>query len=240
MNGVDFWAKGKGAQPQGNWVVQGLVERGVPEAAAYGIAGNLYAESGFDTGINEIAPLVPGSRGGFGLAQWTGPRRKQYEAYAAQRGVDPSDRDAQLDFLLWEGQNTEKSAWDATLQAGSPEEAARVFSERFLRPGIPHLESRIGYARQLASGQPLRGGSNTGKPGKSSYAPGQSAGVTGGNVQPGAVSGSYAYGPEPMKNALAQYAPYDPRHEAMEDMREGSRPNALQMPLIDPNSMRVW
>ena len=66
----------------GNLVKQGLVARGMPEHIADGFVMNFKDESGLNPGINEQAPIVPGSRGGFGLAQWTGPRRKALEAYA--------------------------------------------------------------------------------------------------------------------------------------------------------------
>ncbi len=45
---------------------------------------NFKDESGLDPGINEANPIVPGSRGGYGLYQLTGPRRKAYEAFAQQ------------------------------------------------------------------------------------------------------------------------------------------------------------
>lgn len=131
-------------------ILAGLVQRGYPLHIAQGIVANLIAESGLNPGINEIAPLVPGSRGGYGLAQWTGPRRRQYEAFAAQRGVDPSDINAQLDFLDWELQNTERGAWDKLQGASDPIEAARIFSDSFLRPGIPHMDRRLGEAARIA------------------------------------------------------------------------------------------
>lgn len=63
-------------------IIKGLVDRGVPLTAAIGMTANLSVESGYDPGVNEIAPLVEGSRGGFGLAQWTGPRRRQFGDFA--------------------------------------------------------------------------------------------------------------------------------------------------------------
>lgn len=128
-------------------IISGLVQRGVPAASAVGITANLGIESKYDPGINEIAPLVPGSRGGFGLAQWTGPRRRQFEAYA---GDNLADLDTQLDFLVHELNTTEKRARDAIYSASDPVEAARLTSEKFLRPGIPHLDRRIEEARKLA------------------------------------------------------------------------------------------
>lgn len=133
-------------------IVAGLMQRGIPYAAAVGFAGNFSVESGFNPGINEINPTVAGSRGGFGLAQWTGPRRRQYEAFAKSQGAAPDDLNAQLDFLAWELQNTEKGAAQAIFAARDPAEAARLVSEKFLRPGIPHLDNRIREATRIAGG----------------------------------------------------------------------------------------
>jgi hypothetical protein len=131
-------------------VLAGLVRRGVPLPVAQGMVANMIAESGLNPDINEIAPLVPGSRGGYGLNQWTGPRRRQFEAFAAERGVPTSDLNTQLDFTLWELQNTEKSAWNALQGVSDPIEAARIYSERFLRPGIPHMDRRLSEAARIA------------------------------------------------------------------------------------------
>ena len=137
----------QGAEP----IINGLMQRGIPRHVAIGIAANMAVESdGFKPDVNEYAPVVPGSRGGYGLNQWTGPRRVQFEQFAKSRGVDPSDVDAQLDFTLWELQNTEKRAGDALMSAQTPEDATRIYSEQFLRPGIPHLDRRLGYAAQLS------------------------------------------------------------------------------------------
>lgn len=119
-------------------ILAGLIARGIPEQVARGIIPNMQAESGLNTGINEVAPVVPGSRGGYGLNQWTGPRRVQYEDFAAQRGADPSDLNTQLDFTVWELHNTEKSAGDALFAAPDAATAARIYETRYLRPGVPH------------------------------------------------------------------------------------------------------
>jgi hypothetical protein len=127
-----------------------MLQRGMPPAAALGFLGNFSVESRLDSGINELAPIVPGSRGGFGLSQWTGPRRRQLEAFAADRGAPVSDEDTQLDFLMYELSGPERSAGQAILAAADPETAARLVSEKFLRPGIPHLDRRIAATRQFA------------------------------------------------------------------------------------------
>jgi len=132
-----------------NQVYQGLINRGIPENAAKGFVGNYTVESGLNTGINEISPTVPGSRGGFGLAQWTGPRRRQFETFAKSKGKPLDDLDVQLDFTAWELANTEKRAAGLIYAAQTPEDAARLISTKFLRPGIPHLDRRIAATRQF-------------------------------------------------------------------------------------------
>lgn len=135
-------------------ILSGLVARGIPIHIARGMVANMIAESRLDPGINEISPLVPGSRGGYGLNQWTGPRRRQYEAFAQDRGAPLDDLQTQLDFTLWELQNTEKNAWNALSGAKNEVEAARIYSDAFLRPGIPHMDRRLAEARRLAGVEP--------------------------------------------------------------------------------------
>lgn len=147
-------------------IISGLMARGLTEAQAKGITANMIVESdGLQPGVNEYAPVVPGSRGGYGLNQWTGPRRKQYEAFAAERGAALDDVDAQLDFTLWELQNTERGAYEALQGAQTPMDAARIYSERFLRPGVPNSDRRMAEAARLAglpmnalAGQPAQPG----------------------------------------------------------------------------------
>lgn len=123
-------------------IVDGLVQRGVPAHVAKAFAWNMQDESGLNPGINEISPLVKGSRGGFGLYQLTGPRRRQYEQFAAERGVDVADVDAQLDFLVHELQTTESRAADAIYSAGTTGEAASAIVNKFLRPHETHRKRR--------------------------------------------------------------------------------------------------
>lgn len=124
-------------------IFQGLVSRGLPAHVAQGIVMNFQDESGLNPGINEAAPIVPGSRGGFGLAQWTGPRRKALESYAASSGRPVDDVDTQLDFLMTELEGPEKAAFQKTLAAGDAGQAAAAFATNFLRPAKQHLDRRV-------------------------------------------------------------------------------------------------
>ena len=129
-------------------VIQGLINRGLAPHVAEGIANEINRESGFNPGINEISPIVPGSRGGFGLFQHTGPRRRELEAFAQARGVPVSDQDAQLDFALQELATTESRAGQSLSQTTTAEEAADVFKRQFLRP----LSTQGGGGSSVAAG----------------------------------------------------------------------------------------
>ena len=128
-----------------------------PEQAA-GVVGNLGHESGGFGSLQEINPTVPGSRGGFGYAQWTGPRRVAFENWAQSQGLDPTSYDANYGFLRHELTNTpEGKVLDALRAAPDQDAATRIFQDQFLRPGIPHTGSRLSYAKQaleLAGGPP--------------------------------------------------------------------------------------
>jgi hypothetical protein len=113
---------------------------------------NFIQESGLNPGINEIAPVVPGSRGGFGLPQFTGPRRVAFERFARERGVPLDDVDAQLDFIFdVELPTTERRAAQSFFAAETPEEAALAVSRDFLRPGKPNNARRVSEAQRLAN-----------------------------------------------------------------------------------------
>lgn len=117
-----------------DWFIEGLVSRGMPRHVAEAFAWNARDESRMDPGINEIAPLVPGSRGGFGLMQWTGPRRKALESFAAERGMDVADPNLQLDFLMYELQGPESAAGRSIMTAPDTKTAAAAIVNDFLRP----------------------------------------------------------------------------------------------------------
>ena len=74
-----------------------LRNAGYSEIATAAVMGNIEHESGFDP-----SKIESGNSIGFGLCQWSFGRRKQLEAYAASKGVSPSDIQTQIEFLLAE------------------------------------------------------------------------------------------------------------------------------------------
>jgi len=77
-----------------------LREKNVPSTHALGMLANIQAESNFDAGVQERG--VTRGRGGFGLFQHTGPRRRALERYCRAHGKDLWDWRAQVDFALTE------------------------------------------------------------------------------------------------------------------------------------------
>jgi hypothetical protein len=140
------------ATPEAATIRQGLVARGLPEHVADAFVLNFKDESGLNPAINEKNPVVPGSRGGYGLYQLTGPRRTAYEQFAAQRGVDPSNVDAQLDFLMTELQGPEAKAAQSILSAPDTATAAQAIVNDFLRPAPEHRAARAARYAKLGNG----------------------------------------------------------------------------------------
>lgn len=117
-------------------IYEGLIARGLSDSDAKGIIANMIHESRLDPGINEISPFVPGSRGGFGLIQWTGPRRTALEAEAQRRGVSPGNLDFQLDYLVSELRGPQRSSFNRMQRTNDPVESARIFYASNLRPAV--------------------------------------------------------------------------------------------------------
>lgn len=166
LGGVDpaVQASGGMSMPSGDRAAQiraGLIQRGLPEHIADGFLMNFQDESGLDAGINERNPIVPGSRGGFGLYQLTGPRRTAYENYAQSIGAPLDSTDAQLDFLMQELQGSESAAAKNIFATQDAGQAAAAIVNDFLRPAPEHRASRTArYTGGAGYGQPQPSGQN--------------------------------------------------------------------------------
>ena len=127
---------------------------GITSAQAMGIISNLHAESGIRA-VNEVRPTIPGSRGGFGWAQWTGPRRVEFEKFAASKGLSPASDAANYGFLVHDLKTTYPRVLAQVRQAPTAEAAAHVFFQGYESRGDPKLESRravhVALARRFAS-----------------------------------------------------------------------------------------
>jgi hypothetical protein len=149
-----------------DYVVSSLVQRGVPEHVAQGVAMNFHDESGLDTGIQEKAPLS--GRGGFGLAQWTGPRRIALEDFARSQGKRIDDPDVQLDFFMNENRGYEAPAWKTVMNAPTAQDAAVAFVKNWERPTSENVAKRTAQytnADSPSEGGARFGGTGLGQPG---------------------------------------------------------------------------
>ena len=117
---------------------------------AAGIVGNLGHESaGLQAGIQEKNPLG-GGRGGLGWAQWTGTRRKAFEAYLKETGQDASDPNANYGFLKRELETTHKGALKAVQNTTDTRGSMVAFEKHYEAAGVKHYESRQQYADTAA------------------------------------------------------------------------------------------
>ena len=145
-----------------------MVEKGFSDTAAKGILGNIFGESKFDA-----ASIQKGGGPGHGLLQWEAGGRFDSEKdvltlkkFAESRGKDWRDPLTQLDFMVAEmdRSDTYTDAEQADYnyeygiarrlmeQAETPEEAARIFQEKYTKAGTPHLQTRTDYAKEFDEG----------------------------------------------------------------------------------------
>ena len=112
---------------------------------AAGIVGNLIHESNLNT-------TIKGDKGkALGLAQWHPDRQKGLKTLAQSKGVDLSDFDTQLEYIWEELNTTERKALNNLLNSTDVEHSTMAFMRDYERPGNPHFESRLKYARSLLS-----------------------------------------------------------------------------------------
>ena len=117
---------------------------GITKEQAAGIVGNFDYETGGFKYLQEIKPVVPGSKGGRGFAMWTGPRRKEFESWSKENNLDPDSYEGSFGSFIHEVQNTNEGRFIEDLEkATTAEEAARIFSTQYLRPGKPNINQRI-------------------------------------------------------------------------------------------------
>lgn len=148
------------ASPRTNragYVFVRMIEKGIPPHIAAGYVGNFMVESGRSLNFRAVGD----GGNAYGIAQWNGPRRRALFAYTGT--TDPS-LDQQIDFWLHEIQTTEASAHSRIMRATTAEEAAQLVSDLYERPGVPHMNTRVGHAasliRQYEDGKVPAGGSS--------------------------------------------------------------------------------
>jgi hypothetical protein len=97
--------------------------------------------------MQELKPVVEGSRGGYGIAQWTGPRRVEFESWAEANELPLDSYEANYGNLKRELTETGEAKVIAKLKdVDDPAKAAQIFTSTFLRPGVVAMDSRVARA----------------------------------------------------------------------------------------------
>lgn len=120
---------------RGGWVVEALVrDAALTHDQACGLVGNLGYESRCFTALQEEAPMVRGSRGGYGWAQWTGARRINFENWCATHVLAPASDEANYGFLLHELLGAYKGFAGRLRRTTGIEEATRLTHKEYETP----------------------------------------------------------------------------------------------------------
>lgn len=119
---------------------------GAEDAAA--VFGNGGHESGGFRSLQEIKPTVKGSKGGYGWFQWTGPRRRNYEAFCKRNGLNPAADESNYAFLLVELRGPYKSTMPKVKQKSSLYDKVVAFEMAYEKAGVKHYDSRNNFAKQ--------------------------------------------------------------------------------------------
>lgn len=120
---------------------------GLTDIQACGPFGNFGRETGGFRLLQEVAPTVKGSRGGWGWAQWTGPRRRAFEAWAKANKFGLATDEANYGFLLHELKTNYAAALSALKRTKTIEEAVRVFEVHYEGAGVKAMAERVRWAK---------------------------------------------------------------------------------------------
>ena len=136
------------AEKSPSYMKRAMADLGISKEQAAGIFGNLGHESGGLVGnAQEKNPTIKGSKGGLGWGQWTGDRRKNFEAFAKSNNLNSSSDEANYRFLIHELNTSEKGSLNAIKKSKTAEEATIAFEQNYERAGVKHYDSRMSYAK---------------------------------------------------------------------------------------------
>jgi len=111
-------------------LAQHLMEKyGLSRDQAVGAVGVMGYESGHFQTMQEVGRSGTGS--GWGYAQWTGPRRTNFENYVKSNGLDPSSYEANVGFLDHELEGPYSHAIDNLKKAENVEDSAKSWLHNF-------------------------------------------------------------------------------------------------------------
>lgn len=112
-------------------------------AAAFG---NFGTESLGLTVLQEMHPVVPGSRGGYGWPQWTGTRRRLYESFCSTQGLKLSDDASNYAYIKFELMHDYRGVLPKLTAVATLNAKVAAFERYYEGAGVVNLNSRIQWA----------------------------------------------------------------------------------------------
>lgn len=122
-----------------------LLKKGIKEKDSNAILANIAHETGGSFDPKQKQYKGPAK----GLVQWENPRYSQLRKFAKKKDKAHDDLDTQVDFIVHELNTTEKRAKRALKKVDTVQEKTKVFSDKFERPGKPHMKARLKRAREI-------------------------------------------------------------------------------------------
>lgn len=145
---------GTHGKPVADWFVGRLQhDFNLTKNQASGIVANLWYESGgmkpaMNEGMHVGAPSSNMGQG-YGIAQWTGSRKREFLDFASKHGMNPSSVEANYAYLKHELQTTHANAITAVKRTNSAQAATTAFCNVFEVPGVPAMQKRYDALAQV-------------------------------------------------------------------------------------------
>ncbi len=117
--------------------------------------GNLAYESGGFASLQEIKPTVAGSLGGYGWAQWTGPRRTQFMSWCQTHNLQPASYEANYSFFVAELRGAYAYVIPKVMAASGLPMKVQAFELGYERAGVKNYGNRIAWAQRVKAYIPL-------------------------------------------------------------------------------------
>lgn len=154
----------------GEYVRRLASDLGLRDFQAAGLVGNLGAETEGFALMQEMQPQVAGSRGGYGVAQWTGSRRRNFEAWCAEHLLRPEQDEANYGFLLYELNGAYIGFLRQLRKSASVAEATKLTHKLYETPQdvldgtYQSYPKRLKYAERALTGTPATPAEGSPKP----------------------------------------------------------------------------
>jgi Phage tail lysozyme len=121
-----------------------ITDFGFKDFQAAAVFGNIGHECAGFMILHEIGQ--PEGEGGYGWAQWTGPRRVSFFRWCSDHHLNKEADEANFGFLEFELRTSQSDAVAALLKCPDLASSVNAFERNFERAGVPNLPSRNSWA----------------------------------------------------------------------------------------------